>query len=136
MQISASTPLILFDGLCNLCNSSVQFVLRHDKKKVFHFASLQGANGKEYLKKHKLPETQLNSFILVEGDVLYTRSTAALRVCKKLGGGWPLLYAAIWIPPFIRDGIYNWIAQNRYRWFGKRAACWVPTPELKSRFLD
>ena len=129
-------PIVLFDGVCNLCNRSVQFIIRHDKKKKFLFASLQGQKGQEVLQQFHLPANELNSFILLEGDRIYTRSTGALRVLKHLGGGWSLLYAFIIIPAFIRHGVYNWIARNRYKWFGKKEECWVPTPDLRNRFLD
>jgi predicted DCC family thiol-disulfide oxidoreductase YuxK len=129
-------PIILFDGVCNLCNSSVQFILKRDSKKKFLFASLQGKNGQEILKQSGLPANTLNSFILVEGDHIYTRSTAALRMLKGLGGGWKLLYGFIIIPKFIRDAAYNLVARNRYNWFGKKEECWVPSAELKQRFLD
>jgi len=128
--------IVLFDGVCNLCNSSVQFILKRDKKKKFLFGSLQGKAGQQYLEKYQLPTNTFNSFMLIEGEKLYTRSTAALKMLKHLGGIWSLFYGLIIIPPFIRDAVYNFIAKNRYRWFGKKEACWVPTPDLKSRFLD
>ena len=129
-------PVILFDGICNLCSNSVLFILRRDKKNQFLFGSLQGKTGQGYLAKFNLPADTFNSFMLVEGDTLYTRSTAALRMVKHLGGGWSLLYAFIIIPQFIRDAVYNIIAKNRYKWFGKKEVCWVPTPALKQKFLD
>lgn len=129
-------PIILFDGVCNLCNRSVQFVIQRDKQKKFMFASLQGVKGQEVLKRFDLPVNDLNSFILVHGDKVYTRSTAALRVLRELGGGWKLLYGFIAVPKFIRDSVYNWVARNRYKWYGKKDACMIPTPELRSRFLD
>jgi predicted DCC family thiol-disulfide oxidoreductase YuxK len=131
-----SHPIVLFDGVCNLCNRSVQFLLKRDRRKQFLFASLQGKTGQEILKKFSLPANDFNSFILIEGDELYTRSTAVLRILRKLGGAWALLYVFIIIPPFIRNPVYNFIARNRYKWFGKKEECWVPTPELKQRFLE
>lgn len=128
--------IILFDGVCNLCNGTVQFILKRDKKNRFMFSSLQGKTGQEYLQKFNLPLDTFNSFILVENDKIYTRSTGVLRMLKHLGGTWALLYAFIIIPPFIRDAVYNLIARNRYRWFGKKETCWVPTPELKRKFLE
>ena len=116
----STQPIILFDGVCNLCNSSVQFILRHDKKKQFVFASLQSDPGQELMKKFGLPLTELNSFILIENGKMYSRSTAALRVVKKLNALWPGLYIFIIVPRFIRDAVYNWISRNRYKWFGKR----------------
>ena len=88
------------------------------------------------MRQHGLDPTQLDSFVLVEGDRAYRESTAALRVARRLGGGWPLFYAAIILPRFLRDPIYKFIARNRYRWFGKKDTCMIPTPELKARFLD
>lgn len=129
-------PVILFDGVCNLCNRVVQFVIKKDKKKQFLFASLQGKAGQEVLKKYNLPADDLNSFTLLEGDHIYTRSTAALRVLKKMSGRWRLLYAFIIVPKFIRNAVYNRIARNRYKWYGKRNECMVPTLELKERFLE
>src|ERR1700712_2911015 len=128
--------VVLFDGVCNLCSNSVQFILKKDKKNQFLFGSLQGEAGQEFLAKFNLPSDTFNSFMLVENDTLYTRSTAALRMLKYLGGGWSLLYAFIIVPKFIRDAVYNWIAKNRYKWFGKKDACWIPTPALKAKFLD
>lgn len=127
---------MLFDGVCNLCNSSVQFILKRDKKNQFLFGSLQGKTGQDYLSKFNLPPDTLNSFMLVEGDVLYSRSTGALRMLKHIGGPWSLLYAFIIVPKFIRDAVYTLIANNRYRWFGKQETCWLPTPALKEKFLE
>jgi predicted DCC family thiol-disulfide oxidoreductase YuxK len=129
-------PVVLFDGVCNLCNRAVQFIIKRDKKNQFRFASLQGKYGQELLKKFNLPVNDFNSFILVEGDRFYTRSTAALRMLKQLDGGWKWMYAFIIVPPFIRNAVYNWIAKNRYKWFGKREECMIPTPQLKEKFLD
>ena len=129
-------PVILFDGICNLCNRAVQFIIKRDKKKQFLFASLQGEAGKRLLKQFDLPHNILNSFVLVEGHKVYTRSTATLRVAKRLNGGWKLLYGLIITPRFLRDAVYNIISRNRYKWFGKRNECMIPTPELKNRFLD
>lgn len=130
-----SHPVILFDGICNLCNASVQYVIKHDKKKLFRFASLQSSFGESVLKQYNLPVNTFNSFILLSDNKIYTRSTAALLVAKKLSGLIKLLYGFIIIPRFIRDFVYDIIAKNRYKWFGKKEACWVPTPELKSLFF-
>jgi predicted DCC family thiol-disulfide oxidoreductase YuxK len=127
--------IILFDGVCNLCNRSVQFIIKRDKKKLFRFASLQGETGQEILRRFGLPADDLNSFIFLENDKIYTRSTGALRMLKALGGGWKLLYGFIIVPRFIRDAVYNWIARNRYKWYGKKDECMIPTPALKERFL-
>ncbi|MBX3253249.1 MAG: thiol-disulfide oxidoreductase DCC family protein [Chitinophagaceae bacterium] len=136
MVRESDDPVILFDGVCNLCNSSVQFVIRKDKKKVFHFTSLQSNAGIQLLKQYQLSPNRFDSFVLIENKKAYTRSTAALRVVKRLGGLWTLLYAFIIIPSFIRNALYDWVARNRYKWFGKSDNCMLPTPELKARFLD
>jgi predicted DCC family thiol-disulfide oxidoreductase YuxK len=128
--------IVLFDGVCNLCNSSVQFILTRDKKNQFLFGSLQGETGQAYLEKFKLPPGTLNSFMLVEEGVLYTKSTGALRMLKHIGGAWSLLYAFIIVPKFIRDAVYSLVANNRYKWFGKQETCWLPSPALKEKFLD
>lgn len=127
--------IILFDGVCNLCNASVQFVIRHDRHNRFRFASLQSDYGQQLLRREGFSTEELTSFILVEGDKTYRRSTAALRVARQLPGGWSLLYAFIVVPPFIRNAVYDFIAANRYRWFGKQDACMVPTPELRAKFI-
>ena len=136
MSKDVNKKIVLFDGVCNLCSNSVQFILKKDKNNQFLFGSLQGKAGQEYLRKFNLPANTFNSFMLVEDQKLYTRSAAALRMLKHLGGGWSLLYAFIIVPKFIRDGIYNWIAKKRYKWFGKKDACWIPTPALKAKFLE
>ena len=99
--------IVLFDGICNLCNSSVQFILRHDKKDQFLFGSLQGKAGQGYLEKFGLSNSNFSSFMLVEGERLYTRSSGALRMLKHIGGAWSLLYAFIIVPPFIRNAVYD-----------------------------
>ncbi|MEI9946038.1 MAG: thiol-disulfide oxidoreductase DCC family protein [Chitinophagaceae bacterium] len=128
--------IVLFDGVCNLCNSSVQFIIKRDKKKKFLFASLQGKKGQEILKRFNLPADDFNSFLLLQNNKVYSRSSGGLRMLKLLGGGWKLLYAFIIVPKFIRDAVYNWIARNRYKWYGKREECMVPTAELRERFLE
>lgn len=134
--MSTSSGIILFDGVCNLCNASINFVIDRDKQKYFRYAALQSNTGETYLKKFEMSADVFNSIVLVEGDKFYTRSTAALRIAKKMDGAWPILYAFIIIPPFIRNAVYDYIAKNRYKWFGKEETCRIPTPELKSLFLD
>ncbi len=129
-------PVILFDGVCNLCSSSVQFVIKHDKRRQFRFASLQSPFGQAVLQQFGLPATTFNSFILLENNQVYTRSTGGLKAAKKLDGIYSWLYAFIVVPPFIRNGVYNFIAGNRYRWMGKKDACWLPTPALRELFWD
>ena len=130
-----NNQVIFFDGVCNLCSGSVQFILKRDKEKKFMFASLQSNYGQALLKQLHLPTDTFNSFILYDGGEIFTRSTAALKMFLQLKGwGWVKIF---WIvPKFIRDAVYNLIAKNRYKWFGKKEECWVPTPELKGRFLN
>ncbi len=127
--------IILFDGVCNLCNGAVKFVIKRDKKNYFKFASLQSEAGKQILHAYHLPADASDSFLLVENKKIFNRSTAALRVVKHLKSLWPLLYCFIIVPKFIRDGVYNFVAGNRYQWFGKTNECMLPTPELQSKFL-
>jgi predicted DCC family thiol-disulfide oxidoreductase YuxK len=128
--------VVLFDGFCNLCSGSVQFIIKRDPQSKFRFASLQSDFGRQQVARFGFDPTQVDSIVLIEGDRVYRQSDAALRIAKQLSGIWPVLYAGIILPRFLRDAIYNWIARNRYRFFGKKDACWIPTPELKSRFLD
>lgn len=128
-------PVIIFDGVCNLCSSSVQFILKRDKKDTFRFASLQSDLGQSVLKKFNLPANTFNSFILYQSGKIYIKSTGALLVAKQLSGVWPLLYIFIILPSFVRNSVYSVIARNRYRWFGKKEACWIPSPALKNKFL-
>ena len=128
--------LILFDGYCNLCSGTVQFILKHDRKAKFRFASLQSEYGKTILQKHRLPTDSFGTFVLVESDIVFTKSTAALRIVKSLTGMWPLLYVAKIIPRFLRDAIYNLVARNRYKWFGRRDSCWLPKNDWRERFMD
>jgi len=132
---TAKHPILLFDGVCNLCNSSVQFILKRDKQQAFRFASLQSEEGQKVLEQFEDTPEDLSSVVLVEDGKLYARSTAALRATRWLSGAWPLLYGFIVLPRPLRDAVYDWIARNRYRWFGKKDQCMIPSPELKSRFL-
>jgi predicted DCC family thiol-disulfide oxidoreductase YuxK len=129
-------PIIFFDGVCNLCEGSVQFILKIDQKKIFRFASLQSKSGQAMLAAQGLPADAFKSFVVQEGEKIFTRSTGALRVLKHVGGFWSIFYAFIIVPKFIRDGVYDLISRNRYKWFGEKTECWIPTPELQKRFLD
>jgi predicted DCC family thiol-disulfide oxidoreductase YuxK len=129
-------PIILFDGVCNLCNSAVQFIIRHDKKSIFRFASLQGKHGQELLRHYQLSNEDFNSFVLIQNNKAYTKSLAALLVAKQLNAPVKFLYGFIIVPPFIRNAVYNIIAKNRYSWFGKKDECMIPTPALTDRFLN
>jgi predicted DCC family thiol-disulfide oxidoreductase YuxK len=127
--------VVLFDGVCNLCNGSVQFIVRHDPAGRFRFASLQSEAGQALLRRHGLDPADLFSVILVEGGRAYARSDAALRIAWGLSG--PVRAAGVLrvVPRPLRDAVYGWVARNRYRWCGRREACMIPTPELRSRFL-
>lgn len=127
--------VILFDGVCNLCNGLVQFIIDRDTDNIFSFGSLQSDGGQAILKSKNLPLDDFDSFVFVRDNKVYVKSTGALEVLKDLGGMWKLLYAFIIIPRPIRDFIYGLIAKHRYSFFGKQESCMLPTPELQSRFL-
>ncbi|MEY2193086.1 thiol-disulfide oxidoreductase DCC family protein [Neobacillus sp. BF23-41] len=127
--------IILFDGVCNLCNNSVKFIIKRDTSGYFKFASLQGETGQRLLKKHSL-NYDLNSFVLIEKEKVYIKSSAALRVCSQLGGAWRILSIFRFLPPLFRDFLYDIVAKNRYKWFGKEESCILPLPKWKQRFLD
>lgn len=127
--------IILFDGVCNFCNSSINFVIENDKRNLFKFAPLQSEIGQKLLAEHNIDSVETDSVILIENDKAYTHSTAALRISKNLGGIWSLGYIFIIVPKFIRDFFYKLFAKNRYRLFGKKDACMMPTPEIRAKFL-
>ncbi|MDM5360392.1 putative DCC family thiol-disulfide oxidoreductase YuxK [Peribacillus sp. B2I2] len=128
-------PVILFDGECNFCDSSVQFIIKRDPQGLFHYASLQSEAGQELLKKYDVP-ADIDSMVLIEKDQAYYKSSAALRICRRLKGAWKLLYGFIIVPSFIRNFVYDFIARNRYKWFGKKEeSCMLPSPSVRKRFL-
>lgn len=131
-----SGKIILFDGVCNLCNSSVQKVIEKDEKNLFRFASLQSEFGQEFLRKNNLSEKEFNSMILIDDDKFYIKSDAALLIAKELRGIYKLSGILLLLPKSIRNIAYDFIAKNRYKWFGKQESCWLPTPELKEKFLS
>lgn len=128
--------IILFDGVCNLCNGAINFIIKHDPKGIFKFASLQGETGKQLLAQYNIDPQETDSIVLIDNDQVSVKSSAALRIAKNLNQGYPLLFGFMIIPTFIRNGVYDFIAANRYKWFGKKESCMLPTPELRSRFLD
>ena len=130
------SPVILFDGVCNFCNGAVNFIIQRDKKSLIKFAALQSEAGRKLLQRFNLPADELSSIILIEDGNVFTQSSAALKLCKYLTGLWPLMYGFIIVPLVLRDGIYKWIAKNRYKWFGKKDHCMIPTPEVRTRFLQ
>lgn len=127
--------IILFDGVCNLCNSSVNFIINRDRTDYFKFGALQSEEGTALLKKYHLNTDVFDTLILIENDRIYTRSTAALRIAKKLSGFWPLFYIFIIIPKILRDPIYKVVSNNRYKIFGKKESCRFPTPSERAKFL-
>jgi predicted DCC family thiol-disulfide oxidoreductase YuxK len=127
--------IVLFDGVCNFCNESVQFIIKRDPKGYFKFAALQSEDGQALLKKYNLPIETIDTIVLIENKKAYTLSTVPLRITRKLYRLWSLLYIFVLVPSFIRDPIYRWIARNRYKWFGKKETCMMPTPEIRNRFL-
>ncbi|WP_339606390.1 thiol-disulfide oxidoreductase DCC family protein [uncultured Roseivirga sp.] len=134
-SVNQEHDILLFDGVCNLCNNSVNFIIDRDPKKHFKFAALQSEFGQSKLKELGFNQEEFDSLVLLSNGKVYRKSSAALRIAKKLSGLWPLLYVFIIIPPFIRHGIYDIIGKNRYKWFGKQDSCRMPTPELKQRFI-
>lgn len=136
MILVRSQNVILFDGVCNLCNFFINFVIDRDDQKHFKFASLQSEIAHEFLSESNQVSHNLESVVLVEGGSIYTKSDAALRILKKIGFPWVLFYPFIIIPKFIRDWVYDWVAKNRYKWFGKSEVCRIPNPDILERFLD
>ncbi|ARA92450.1 MAG: thiol-disulfide oxidoreductase DCC family protein [Bacteroidetes bacterium] len=135
LDVLKEHAVILFDGVCNLCNASVNFVIDHDPAGYFKMAALQSDEAAPLLEHFGLQADYLDSIVLIEGDRVYRHSDAALRVARRLDGAWPLLYAFIVVPRPIRDAVYDWIARNRYAWFGRRESCRIPTPDVMDRFL-
>lgn len=127
--------IILFDGVCNFCNFWVNFIIDRDNKNVFIFAALQSEKGQELLKKNNFNKNSFETFVLIDGGITYTKSTAALKISKDLKSYWKYFYYLIFIPQTIRDFVYTIIAKNRYKFFGKRDACRIPTDEEKQKFL-
>ncbi len=133
--MNKSEAIVFFDGICNFCSGSVLFIIKRDPKGYFRFAALQAESGEVIMRQLGIGEGRPESIILVENNKVWYRSSAALRIARKLRHGWPLFYVFIIVPPVIRDFFYNIIARNRYKWFGKKESCFVPTPEIRSRFL-
>jgi predicted DCC family thiol-disulfide oxidoreductase YuxK len=127
--------IVLFDGVCNLCNGLVRFIIKRDRTGKFKFASLQSEIGQQWLQRFGLAKNEFESFVLIRGDKYYLKSAAALKMLRELGGIWKAFYVFIVVPRPVRDFIYDLIAKSRYKIFGKRDVCMIPTPELKERFL-
>ncbi|MEO8772860.1 MAG: DCC1-like thiol-disulfide oxidoreductase family protein [Gelidibacter sp.] len=136
INLENNKQLILFDGVCNLCEASVQYVIRHDKKDVFRYTALQSDVGQEIIKKFNVDRSKMDSLLLYSSENgLSNKSTAALKIASKLGFPRNLLSLFLIVPVFIRNWVYDYIARNRYQWYGKKDECMIPTPELKSKFL-
>ncbi len=132
---SKKHKIILFDGVCNLCNGAITYIIKRDKKDVFKFAALQSEVGQELISKFNINTEKVDSIILIDGERHYEKSSAALHISKELSGAYPLLFGFMVVPRFIRDSVYDYIAKNRYKWFGKKESCMIPTAELKAKFL-
>jgi predicted DCC family thiol-disulfide oxidoreductase YuxK len=128
--------VVLFDGVCNLCNHSVQFIVAHDPGLYFRFAALESPAAQRELSGCGFSGSLPDSVVLIEGGRVFTRSSAALRIARRLRFPWPALYVLMVAPASLRDFLYDWVARNRYRWFGRRDECLLPTPELRARFLS
>jgi predicted DCC family thiol-disulfide oxidoreductase YuxK len=136
MGITRKSAVVLFDGVCNFCNGSVNFIIKHDQNKLFRFASLQSPAGQKLVKEYGMNKPGLDSIILIENGRAYTHSTAALKIAAELNGIWSWAHALIYVPRAPRDFFYKLFARNRYRLFGKKEECMIPTPEVRERFLD
>ena len=128
-------PVVLFDGVCNFCNGGVNFIIRQDKHEVFRFAPLQSLAGQNLLEAYGLPTKHFESFVLIEKGKTYQKSSAALKICGRLPWYWKWTQVFWILPTFLRNAVYHFISKNRYRWFGKKESCMIPTPAMKSRFL-
>ena len=135
--MGSEKKIILFDGVCNLCNRSIQFVIKRDTNDEFRFATLQGKIGQRLAQERNIDVSKVDSIILIEpGVAYYTKSTAALKIGQSFGGFWKMIRVLNLIPSTLRDIVYDWVAKNRYAWYGKQDACMIPTPELQAKFLD
>jgi predicted DCC family thiol-disulfide oxidoreductase YuxK len=135
-KIGEVNNLILFDGVCNLCNASVKFIIKRDRRNKFYFASLQSAAGSKQLQKFAINTGEFFSVVLIKNKKIFLRSNAALEIARDLSGLWPLFYFFKIIPAFIRDFFYNMISRNRYRLFGKQDTCMLPSAQMKARFVE
>ncbi len=128
--------IVLFDGVCNLCTSAVQFIIRHDRRAVWKFVSLQSELGRRLCAEHGCDPDDMQSILLLKEGVAYTRSDAALEIAREFDGPWRLLTVLRIVPRAVRDWVYSALAQNRYQWFGRRDTCMIPTDDLRARFLS
>ena len=128
--------VVFFDGVCNLCNNAVDFILKRDRNERFKFASLQSETAQNLLEEHLEATSDMTTMVLLKGNKILTRSNAALEIARQLNGAWPIFYVFKIVPSFIRDAVYGWVSRNRYSWFGKRDTCRIPEPHEKARFLE
>ena len=136
-ELPENKKIILFDGVCNLCNNPVNIIIDHDKNDVFRYASLQSQLGQQLTLERGIDTSKIDSIILIDpGNAYYIKSTAALQIAKHLSGGYRLLSNFLFLPESFRNLVYDFIAKNRYKWFGKKDNCRIPTPELKNKFLE
>ncbi|MBP2833553.1 DUF393 domain-containing protein [Aquimarina sp. U1-2] len=136
-MVEEGKKIILFDGVCNLCDSAINFVIKHDKNDVFRYASLQSDIGKKLISERSIDSATIDSIILIDPKLAYYhKSTAALQITKQLSGIYPVFSVFLIVPKTIRDWVYDFVAKNRYKWFGKKESCMIPTPELKALFID
>jgi predicted DCC family thiol-disulfide oxidoreductase YuxK len=134
--MDGSDPILLFDGVCNVCNGAVNFVIEHDPHGRFRFASLQSEAGRALLREHGLADMPVSTMVLIDAGQAFLNSEGVLRAAQRLGGAFTLLVPLLWVPRGLRDGLYRLFARNRYRLFGKSAHCLVPTPAIRARFLE
>ncbi|WP_299485481.1 thiol-disulfide oxidoreductase DCC family protein [uncultured Allomuricauda sp.] len=135
-RVGNNKKIILFDGVCNLCNGAIQFIIKRDKTDTFRYAPLQSEIGEQLIAERAIDTSKVDSIILIEPGIAYfTKSDAALRIAQDFGGLWKALAIFTWIPKTFRDAIYDLVAKNRYKWFGRKDACMIPTPELQAKFL-
>ena len=136
MELPENKKIILFDGVCNLCDSTVTFVIKRDPRDVFRYTPLQSTTGAYLCEKYQIDTSKVDSIILIENNKAYIKSTAVLRVARYLTGIYPVFYVFLILPSFIRNWGYDYIAARRYTWYGKKESCMIPTPDLKAKFLD
>jgi predicted DCC family thiol-disulfide oxidoreductase YuxK len=135
-QLMSDHPIILFDGVCTLCNGWVQFIIKRDSPALFRFATLQSQTGQRLLAQYGLSLRSMETMVLIDGGSAFTKSDAALRIARYLPGVWPLFDILCIVPRFLRNRAYDLVARNRYRWFGKHDVCMVPTGDMRHRFLE
>jgi len=137
MKAEQSHSVVLFDGVCNLCEKTVQWIIRNDPCGHFHFASLQSTAARSLLQLLQHEDDSMSSVLVVIDGKVHRKSQAALQICKRLGRAWPLLYyLLIWVPASVADKLYDYIGARRYRWFGRKSECWIPSAEIATRFVD